>query len=520
MTRAIPPRAALLLLGALLLALTLTALALHIPGALSVGSPTRRNLFVALLAAAAATYLLAIRLVRHRPAPAGSVLIVVAVALAMRLPVVLAPPFLSTDINRYIWDGRVQVAGINPYRYLPADPALQSLRDPTFPLISRAATARTIYPPVAQIVFQAVARISPTITAMKLTMVGFEALACWAMLRLLDLARLPRTRVLIYAWNPLAVWAFAGNGHVDAVAVGLLAAALLLRATRRDTWAGVALGAAVLVKFLPAAVAPALWRRGAAWRVPLVALATIIGLYLIYIGAGWHVLGFLPGYFGDEDLTEGTGIWLLAGLGLLIPVTRAMAEAYAVAVLAGLATFAAWIAFRPRLPDATVHPAGEFRPPPREITGHVGLSRVGNSAPLACGTNESASFVRDINTPPLEVRRTDEPASEVRRIGEPASEVRRICGDAALLAAAVTVVISPHYPWYFVWLALPCCVCARWSIIWLSVAPVLLYLDPWHERFLWPCLVYLPAAAFAVHAWWRPAVSRSLDGLNATQGSS
>ena len=559
-TGAIPTRAALLLLGAVLLALTLTALALHIPGALSVGSPGRRNLFVALLAAAAATYLLAIRLVRHRPAPAGSVLIVVAVALAMRLPVVLAPPFLSTDINRYIWDGRVQVAGINPYRYLPADPALQSLRDPSFPLISRATTARTIYPPVAQIVFQTVARISPTITAMKLTMVGFEALACWAMLRLLDLARLPRARVLTYAWNPLAVWAFAGNGHVDAVAVGLLAVALLLRATRRDTWVGVALGAAVLVKFLPAAVAPALWRRGAALRMPLVALATIIGMYLIYIDAGWHVLGFLPGYFGDEDLTEGTGIWLLAGLGLLIPVTRAIAEVYAAAALAGLATLAAWIAFRPRPPEAAVHPAGEFRTDPREITGPVRLSRADHAAPVARTTSAPASLVREINAPAPEVcdydepafemqriqdpasneRRIHEPALDMRRIGEPASEmrsnnepnfdlrrtcepaleVRRICGDAALLAAAVTVVISPHYPWYFVWLALPCCVCARWSIIWLSVAPVLLYLDPWHERFLWPCLVYLPAAAFAVHAWWRPAVSRSLDGIEATQGSS
>jgi len=541
MTRDIPPRAALLLLGGLLLALTLTALALHIPGALSVGSPTRKNLFVALLAAAAVTYLLAIRLVRHRPAPTGSVLIVLAVAIAMRLPVVLAPPFLSTDIYRYVWDGRVQVAGINPYRYLPADPALQSLRDPTFPLISRATTARTIYPPVAQIVFQTVARISPTITAMKLTMVGFEALACWAMLRLLDLARLPRTRVLIYAWNPLAVWAFAGNGHVDAVAVGLLAVALLLRATRRDTWVGVALGAAVLVKFLPAAVAPALWRRGAAWRMPLVALATIIGLYSIYIDAGWHVLGFLPGYFGDEDLTEGTGIWLLAGLGLVIPVTRAMAEVYAVAALACLGTLAAWIAFRPRPSEANARPAGEFRPDTREIAAPaIGVSRADQPAPVARGTvepetlvrdtNESAFEVRDINAPapaapricepPFDVRRVREPPFDVPRICEPPFEVRRICGDAALLAAAVTVAISPHYPWYFVWLALPCCVCARWSIIWLSVAPVLLYLDPWHERFLWPCLVYLPAAAFAVHAWWRPAVSRSLDGIEATQGSS
>jgi hypothetical protein len=450
-TRTITPGGALLLAGGALVALTLAALALHVPGSDVVGSPARKDLFVALLAVAAIVYLLAIRLVLHRPTT-GSVLIVLAVATAMRLTVVFAPPFLSSDMYRYVWDGRVQAAGINPYRYFPADPALQSLRDTeVYPHISRADTARTIYPPTAQLVFQAVARVSQSIVAMKLAMIAFEVLACWAMLRVLALARLPPERVLIYAWNPGVVWAFAGNGHVDAIAIGLLAVALLLRAIRRDGWVGIALGAAVLVKFLPAAVMPALWRRDAAWRMPLVTLALMGCLYLLYIGVGWHVLGFLPGYFGDEDLTQGTGIWLLAGLGLLLPVTPIMADAYAAAVLAGLAALAAWSAFRPRGPEP---------------------------------------------------------------------DMRRICSDAAILAAAITVAISPHYPWYFVWLALPCCVSARWSIIWLGVAPVLLYLDPFHERFLWPSLVYLPAAALAAREWWQSAASRSIDVAKATQGSS
>jgi alpha-1,6-mannosyltransferase len=458
MMRAMTTRTALLLAGAGLLALTLAALALHVPGADTVGSDARKNLFVALLAIAAVIYLLAVRLVLRRPDSAGAVLIVLAVAIAMRLPVLLAPPFLSSDVYRYVWDGRVQVAGINPYRYIPADPALQSLRDAAiFPHINRADVARTIYPPVAQMVFQAVARVSPSVVAMKLTMVAFEALACWAMLRLLALARLPTARVLIYAWNPLAVWAFAGNGHVDAIAIGVLAVALLLRARRWDAWVGAGLGAAVLVKFLPAAMAPALWRphgkHGAAWRTPLVAIAVIVALYLLYIDVGRHVLGSLVFYLHDEDLAQGTGIWLLAGVGLLVPVTPRMADVYGAVALACLAALAAWIAFRPR------PPAGQ------------------------------------------------------------AADVRRVCGDAALLAAAMTVAIGPHYPWYFVWIALPCCVCARWSIIWLAVAPVLLYINPGDERFFWPCLVYLPAAALAAREWWQVAASRSLDGIKATQGS-
>jgi alpha-1,6-mannosyltransferase len=429
-------RQALPLTGIVLVGLIVAGLALHVPGADSVGSDRRTAAFVAILGIAGLVYLFAVGLVLRRSG-GGSVVPVLLIALAMRIPPLLAPPFLSSDMYRYVWDGRVQMAGINPYRYMPADPVLRPLRDRAiFPHINRAATARTIYPPAAQMVFGAVAAVSDSILAMKLAMIGFEALACWAMLRLLALVRLPRERLLIYAWNPLAVWAFAGNGHVDAIAIGLLSLALLLRATRRDIWTGIVLGAAILVKFLPAAVAPSLWRRDSPWRTPVAAVLVIVGLYVCYIGAGAHVLGFLPGYFGDEDLSQGTGIWLLAGIGLVAPPTPRMARIYAAAVLLGLMALAAWVAFRAR---------------PRE----------------------------------------------------PAADVMRVCGDAALLAAAITVVISPHYPWYFVWVALPCCVAARWSIIWLGVAPVLLYLDPWHERFFWPCLVYLPAAGLAVHDLWR-----------------
>ena len=455
----------LLLAGGGLIGLTVAALSLHVPGADSVGTDARRELFVALLAVAAIVYLFAVHVVRLHstsavPTSAVAVPIVLAVALAMRIPVLLAPPFLSSDVYRYVWDGRMQVAGINPYRYVPADRALQKLRDEAiFPNINRADTARTIYPPVAQLVFQAVARVSPSVIAMKLAMVLFEALACWAILRLLALAQLPAERVLIYAWNPLAVWEFAGNGHVDAIAIGLLAVALLLCAVRRDAWTGVALGAAVLVKFLPAAIAPALWRfkgpHGAAWRMPLAALALIAGLYWLYSGVGWHVLGFLPGYFGDEELSQGTGIWLLSGIGLATTVTPVMADVYAAIVFVCLAALAIWIAFRP----------------PGTASG-------------------------------------------------PEADARRVCGDAAILAAAVTVAISPHYPWYFVWVALPCCVCARWSIIWLSVAPVALYINPWNERFFWPCLVYLPAAALAAREWWLPAAPQPLDDIKAVQESS
>jgi len=393
---------------------------------------------VAVLAVTVLVYLAAVRLVLRRTLPPRAIWIVLVVAMAIRLPVLFTPPILSSDIYRYIWDGRVQLAGINPYLYVPTDPALAKLRDGAiYPHINRANYAHTIYPPAAQLVFAATARASQSVFAEKAFMLGFEAVAIFCALQLLRLARLPSERVLIYAWNPVTVWAFACDGHVDAIGIALLAGALLLRCLKRDGIAGVLFGAAVLVKFLPVVVAPALWRRGAGWRLATAATVTILALYAYYADAGWRVLGFLTGYGVEEDIKSGSGIWLLAGLQHFGRLPADAVPIYGVVAALVLAGLGFWITTRPR---------------PMPVT--------------------SADVI---------------PA-----------DVIMVCGHAAILAASVTVIISPHYAWYFAWLALPAVVQPYWSVIWLSAAPVLLYLDPFNEPFFWRSLVYVPAAFLAL----------------------
>ena len=419
-------------LGVLLVALTGAGLALHVPGADSVGSVPRTAVFVGLMALAGAAYLAAVALVLRTALPHGALWLVLGVALTTRLMVLPAYPFLSSDVFRYVWDGRVQNAGVNPYRYIPSDAALRDLRDEAvYPHVNRREYAPTIYPPAAQVVFRAVAAISETPLAMKAAMVGFEALAAGCIVALLRRARLPQARVLIYAWNPLAVWAFAGNGHVDGISIGLIALALLARAWRRDGWAGAALGAAVLVKFLPLALAPALWRRWNPWfAAGLVAVTA--GLYALYADAGWRVFGFLPAYGGEEGISGGGGIWLLAGVARLTGLPALAGIAYLAAVGLGLAALGAWIALATRWP------------------------------------------------------------------AEPGADIVRVCGSAGILASCTMLALSPHYPWYFVWLAVPACLAPYPPVIWLSLAPLLLYLDPFHERFIWASLVYVPALALAL----------------------
>ncbi len=427
-------------LGLLLLAVTFGALAVHVPGADTVGSVARANVFVGVVAVGLAVYLLAVRVVLREHLPRAAVWMILGIAVLMRAVLLPAPPFLSSDIYRYVWDGQVQAAGINPYRYIPADPALERLRDPVvYPLINRKDYARTIYPPAAQLVFAAVGQVSRGVTGMKLAMLGFETLGMLAMLAVLRGAGLPAARILIYAWNPLALWSFACDGHVDAMAVGLLGVALLARTRVRYELAGALLGAATLVKVLPVAVAPAFVRGGRLWRPMLVGTAVIAILYLPYLAAGSSLFGFAGGYGSEEGYDTGAGYWLLAGLGHLGLSTQGLLRTYLICAGLTLAALALRIAF--------------------------GRDRA------------------------------------------PASDAVALCRDAGLLAALTTCAASPHYAWYYPWLALPAVVAPAPALIWLGAAPILFLIDPLNDRFLWPSLVFVPALVLAARSLWQARVA-------------
>ena len=251
------------------------------------------------------------------------------VALAMRLVLLPGTP-VSTDLFRYVWDGRVQSAGINPYLYVPADPMLSQLRDAAiYPYLNRADYAATIYPPTAQIVFQLVARISEAPIVMKAAMLAFEALAIWAVLQLLAARGLPRARVLLYAWHPLPLWEFARSGHVDSIAIAFLLLAFLAADRRSPYLAGIALAAGALVKYFPIVSAPALYKRWD-WRFPAAFIATAAVLYLPYIGAGGKVLGFLGQYLREEGIEQGSGVFLWQLIGTAVPMPAAAFAAYLV----------------------------------------------------------------------------------------------------------------------------------------------------------------------------------------------
>jgi hypothetical protein len=191
----------------------------------------------------------------------------------------------------------------------------------------------------------------PAVFGMKLCMVGVEGVGIWAMTRLLVLAGLPPMRVLIYAWNPMPVWEFAGNGHVDAIAVCFIALALLAACGQRSGWSAAALAAASLTKFLPVVLAPALWRRWD-WKFAGIFMALIILLYLPYLSVGRQVLGFLGGYGAQEGIDSGQGIFFLSAIGLIIPLPALAPKLYLALLALVLAALAAPMVFGRALPAA------------------------------------------------------------------------------------------------------------------------------------------------------------------------
>ena len=231
-------------------------------------------------------------------------------AVFMRALLLFAPPH-STDIYRYIWDGRVQADGVNPYRYVPADPGLAHLRDQAiYESVNRKEYAPTIYPPMAQAVFFLVTRISESVAMMKAAMLAFEALAIFALIELLKARRLPTVLVSLYALHPLPIWEIAGSGHVDIIAIACMLLALLAAEKGMRFASGAALAAGVLTKYFPIVLAPSLYRRWD-WRMPAAFAATALFLYLPYLSVGGKVFGFLGGYAGEE-LGAGDGLYIAA----------------------------------------------------------------------------------------------------------------------------------------------------------------------------------------------------------------
>ncbi|MBI4790912.1 MAG: TIGR04282 family arsenosugar biosynthesis glycosyltransferase [Chloroflexi bacterium] len=232
----------------------------------------------------------------------GEVVLIFAFAILFRAILIFTLPTLSDDMYRYVWDGRVQANGINPYAYPPNADQVSRLRDDAiWPKINRV-DAVTVYPAGAELAFAAIWRIWPdNVRAFQVAMAAGDLLAGALLLLLLRALQRPIWLMLIYLWNPLVIFETAHAAHVDGLVLPLLVAAWLARVKGRDAWVGLALGAATALKIYPIILFPILWRRrgSGAWAMPVAFAAALALAYLSFVSQGAGALGYLPNYFRE-----------------------------------------------------------------------------------------------------------------------------------------------------------------------------------------------------------------------------
>jgi Glycosyltransferase family 87 len=298
---------------------------------------------MASLVLAGIVYLLAVREFFSTPLfPKRVVVIGLVLAALWQLPFLLMQPGLDDDIHRYVWDGRVQRLGYNPYLVVPSDTAVAALHT---------AETRTLnnpdlpspYPAGAELFFRAVTAIHESVFTLKVAFVLCDLAIVLVLLDILRRGGQGAHWVLAYAWNPLLAIEVAGSGHIDIVGVLLLLVSFAALGRRWRALAALAFGLAVAVKLLPIVLLPLYWKRV---RIRDAALSVVVVglLYLPFLNHGRIPSGSLGTYLRSFRFNDPVFATLerLAAPQLVV----------ALAVIVGLLT-AIWLQRKcPELPSA------------------------------------------------------------------------------------------------------------------------------------------------------------------------
>ena len=241
-------------------------------------------------------------------------------AIVARIGLALAEPVLSDDIYRYVWEGRVTAAGLNPFEFAPASGALEHLRDDVvWPRINHPEIS-AIYPPFAQFLFAMISAFGGGLIALRLAFIAIELGAVGLAWRLAGPRRFRVWALAAYLLNPLVMVECAWSGHLDVVAWSAAIVALLYIAQRPRGWAeraGAFLGISIATKLLAVVVVPFLMLRRRDCNTTLaesvrgravvlgVAAAVVIACYIPFSAAGSKLFGGFGTYAASWRSNDG-----------------------------------------------------------------------------------------------------------------------------------------------------------------------------------------------------------------------
>jgi len=225
------------------------------------------------------------------------------ITVSLKIILLFAAPVTSNDYSRYLWDGKVQATGINPFIYAPGDKELEFLQDDKiFPLITYK-EIKTIYPPFAQIIFflnQVL--FSGSLFGLKIFFLIFDIGVLVFLCKILLLLKLNANYILIYALSPLILFEIILNVHVDILLLFFLTGSIYFIFNGKYNLSFLMLGFSVMSKFYSAIFLPLfifeLFKSGNSKKIISCVLffSAPLLLLLIYYNGISDMLGVMQNY--------------------------------------------------------------------------------------------------------------------------------------------------------------------------------------------------------------------------------
>lgn len=238
----------------------------------------------------------------------------VVLALLVRIVFLVSYP-ACVDVNRYIWEGVIQHQGLNPFTTTPNMQGATGLPDFIWQqVIFRDSTA--MYWPFAHLLFRLATAIAPSHFMMKLVMTLFDVAAIGILLVMVRRQNHPLRYVLLYAMNPLVLISISGQGHLEAVVVALVLAALCAGEgnQRFRSLAYVALSCAILTKIYAVILLPIFLRNIGMRRIAFLLLPLLLFIpYSTDISYYFKTLTVFAGDYAHNGLLHSL---LATGLGI------------------------------------------------------------------------------------------------------------------------------------------------------------------------------------------------------------
>lgn len=213
------------------------------------------------------------------------ILFIACTSLLARYLVVEHP--LNDDVYRYMWEGYIQRFDINPYLFAPDSMELLKYRWDGF-LLPNHPDMTAIYPALSLLLMKWVSYVSLDYEIFKYVFGLFDFLSIFLILYLAKSYRLSSGNVFIYALNPVILFSFFGQAHLDSMMMFFLILSLVLFEKKYYQWMWITLALAFCSKYLCVLLIPLFINKKSyqsfLWFPLVIALC-----FVPYLGAGSHI---------------------------------------------------------------------------------------------------------------------------------------------------------------------------------------------------------------------------------------